>query len=284
MGYFDNEYGKLRKVLLCPPTYFHWEPINEISKKSLESPQNFSHKLAIEQHEELADALGSAGVEVYFAEPSKYHPCMVYTRDFGKNVDEGVLLGRFRVPIRMGEEDLFEKYLTDRGFPIVGQVACGAFEGGDVHFVDRRTMVVGIGARSTMEAVESVRDILGPKGIDVVPVRFDPKYLHLDLLFVVLGEKLCLACPEGLPGDFLDLLKKKGFELIEVPAQDAMELKNNVLAVDKDTILSFADNAEVNKKLKARGFEVLTPHLSMFTMDGGGPRCLTFPLERDEVN
>jgi N-dimethylarginine dimethylaminohydrolase len=283
MGYFDNEYGKLRKVLLCPPKYFRWEAINEVAKKNLEMPQKFSYELALEQHNELADALRTAGVEVYFIEPSEPHHYMVYTRDFGKNVERGVLLGRFRLPVRMGEEDLFEKYLREKGFPIVGKVACGAFEGGDVHFVDRETMAVGVGARSTMEAVESARKILSPEGVDVIPVKFDPKYLHLDLLFVVIAEKLCLACPEGLPEDFLNLLKKKKFELIEVSKEDAMQLKNNVLAIDEKTILSFKENTEVNKKLKAYGFEVLTPHLSMFTMGGGGPRCLTFPLERDDV-
>lgn len=283
MGYMDNEYGKLRKVLLCPPTYFKWEPINEVAKKSLEAPQNFDRDVAVKQHEELIDALKSAGVEVFMIEPSKLHPYMVYTRDFGKNIEDGVLLGRFRLPIRMGEEDLFEEYLKQKGFPIVGQVACGAFEGGDVHFIDAWSMAVGVGARSTVEAVESAREFLTPKGVDVVPVEFDPKYLHLDLLFVVLAEKLCLACPEGLPEKFLDLLKRKAFELIEVSAQDAMELKNNVLAIDKNTILSFAENIEVNRKIEACGFEVLKPHLSMFTMGGGGPRCLTFPLERDAV-
>lgn len=283
MGYLDNEYGRLRKVLLCSPRYFQWEAINEVAKKNLEMTERFSHELAMEQHDELADALRTAGVDVYFIEPSEPHHYMVYTRDFGKNIENGVLLGRFRLPIRMGEEDLFEKYLMDAGFPIAGQVACGAFEGGDIHFVDRETMAVGVGARSTMEAVESARKILGEKDIDVVPVEFDPKYLHLDLLFVKIAEKLCLACPEGLPEDFLDLLKKKKFELIEVPAEDAMQLKNNVLAIDEKRILSFEENTEVNKKLKAHGFEVLTPRLSMFTMGGGGPRCLTFPLERDEV-
>lgn len=284
MPYMDNEYGHLRKILLCKPAFFRWEAINEVAKKNIgENQQSFSYELAQEQHEELASALVTAGVEIFFIEPSKPHHYMVYTRDFGKNVSGGALLGRFRLPVRMGEEDLFEKYLRANGFPIAGQVVCGAFEGGDVHFVDNKTLAVGVGARSTMEAVESAREMLAPEGIELIPVEFDPKYLHLDLLFVMLGEKLCIACPEGLPQDFLQLLGKKRIEIIEVSASDAMELKNNVLAIDGNRVLSFAENAEVNRRIKAHGFEILTPHLSMFTMGGGGPRCLTFPLERDSV-
>lgn len=223
MPYMDNEYGHLRKILLCKPTFFRWEAINEVAKKNIgENQQVFSYDLAQEQHNELVSALRSAGVEVFFIEPSRPHHYMVYTRDFGKNVPGGVLLGRFRLPVRMGEEDLFEKYLSDKGFPIIGQVACGAFEGGDIHFVDNKTLAVGVGARSTLEAVDSATEILAPEGIELFPVHFDAKYLHLDLLFVMLAENLCLACPEGLPQDFLGLLKKKRIEVIEVSASDAM--------------------------------------------------------------
>lgn len=39
--------------------------------------------------------------------------------------------------------------------------------------------------------------------------------------------------------------------MIEVKAKDAMELKNNVLTIDDNIILSFKVNEEINKKLKA---------------------------------
>jgi len=284
MSYRDNEYGKLRKVLLCKPEYFEWEPINEVSKKNLSQQKGkFNYKRAQIEHQELADALRSANVEVYYIAPSKPHHYMVYTRDFGKNTSNGVLFGRFRLPVRMGEEDLFRKYLTQNNFSIMNQVICGSLEGGDIHFIDKNTLAIGMGARSSIEGVNSAREILQPYGISVVPVNFEYKFLHLDLLFVVIAEKLCLVCKEGLPDDFLKLLENKGYNMIEVKTEDAMELKNNVLTIDDNIILSFKENEEINKKLKAYGFEVLTPSLEMFTKGGGGPRCLTFPLERDEV-
>ncbi len=33
-GYVHNATGRLRKVLLCPPDYFSFQPINEITKGS----------------------------------------------------------------------------------------------------------------------------------------------------------------------------------------------------------------------------------------------------------
>jgi hypothetical protein len=35
MTFVSNSTGKLRKVLLCPPTYFSFQPINEITKAAL---------------------------------------------------------------------------------------------------------------------------------------------------------------------------------------------------------------------------------------------------------
>lgn len=282
MGYRDNEYGKLRKILLCKPKYFEWEPINEVAKKNLEEAK-FDYDSAQKEHQEMADALKSAGVEVYYIDPSEPHHYMVYTRDFGKNLDEGIFLGRFRMPVRMGEEDLYEKYLKTQGFSVTGQVSCGSLEGGDIHFIDNNTLVVGVGARSSVEGVKSLGEFLRPKGIDVIAVDFEYKYLHLDLLFVVLAEKLCLVCKEGLTADFLGMLEARKYEMIEVSAKDAMELKNNVLSLGDGKILSFKENSEVNKKLKAHGLEVFDPSLKMFASGGGAPRCLTFPLERDAV-
>ncbi len=282
MGFRDNEYGRLKKILLCKPKYFQWEPINEVAKKNLEQG-NFDYDSAQEEHNEMASALESAGVEVYYIEPSEPHHYMVYTRDFGKNLDGGIYLGRFRMPIRMGEEDLYEQYLKDKGFPIVGKVACGSIEGGDIHFIDENNIAVGVGARSSLEGVESLARFLKPEGIEVHAVDFEYKYLHLDLLFVVLAEKLCLVCKEGLSDDFLGMLKERNYEMIEVSSADAMELKNNVLSLGEDRILSFKENSEVNEKLRALGLEVYDPSLKMFASGGGAPRCLTFPLERDPV-
>jgi len=282
VGYRDNEYGKLRKVLLCKPTYFEWEPINETAKRYLEQSK-FDYNEAQAEHAELADALKSAGVELYFIEPSKPHHYMVYTRDFGKNLDDGIYLGRFRMPVRMGEEDLFENYLKEQGFPVIGQVSCGSLEGGDIHFIDPHTIAVGMGARSSIEGIESLREFVKPQGINVIPVDFEYKYLHLDLLFVAVAERTCVVCKEGLSEEFIKELEARKYEMIEVPAKDAVELKNNVLSLGDGRVLSFKENTEVNQKLRALGFEVFDPSLKMFANGGGAPRCLTFPLERDPV-
>ena len=284
MGYKDNEYGRLRKILLCKPDYFQWEEINEVAKKNLsDNPGTFDPKAAIEQHGELVDALRQADVDVRFITPSKPHHYMVYTRDIGKNVGDGALMGRFRLPVRMGENDLAESWIRMSGFPVYGRIECGSLEGGDIHFIDAHTMCVGVGARSSLEGVAAAQKLMDRFGVRVVPVDFDYKYLHLDLLFVLVAEKVCIACQAGLPDDFKKMMRDRKFDIIDVSEEEAMELKCNVLSLGDGRVLSTKGNDNVNAALKARGFEVYDPNLSMFTLGGGGPRCLTFPLERDQV-
>jgi len=72
-------------------------------------------------------------------------------------------------------------------------------------------------------------------------------------------------------------------KIIETSEEEVVKMKNNGVAIDEKTFLSFKDNERVNSKLESLGFEVLKPDLSILTRGGGGPKCSCFPLERDEV-
>lgn len=276
-----SEYRKLLKVALCKPDYYRWLPINEPAAKVIREGQTFELGEAKKQHQEFSEMLTSAGVDVLTIECRKGRHYQVYTRDIGVSTKKGVLLGRFRESLREGEEDLAEEAFTKEGIPIVGKVMKGSLEGGDIHYVDDETMVIGVGARSTIEGIKEVEEALEGFDLKVIPVEFPEKYLHLDLLFVVIGERICVACIELLPNSFIEILKDRGFTILEVSEEEALELKNNVLSLDEKTVLSFKENMRLNEKMEALGFEVLKPEIHIFTRGGGGPRCLTFPLERD---
>ncbi len=276
-----SEYRKLRKVLLCKPDYYRWLPINEPAAKVMREGQTFELGDAKKQHREFSEALSSAGVEVLYVECRKDRHYQVYTRDVGVPTRRGVLLGRFRESARKGEENFAEEAFIKGGIPIIGRVSEGSLEGGDVHYVDDETLAIGVGARSTLEGIKEAEGTLRGLGLTIIPVEFPEGYLHLDLLFVVIGDRICVACIEMLPPSFLEMLKHKKFTMLEVSKEEAMELKSNVLSLDEKTVLSFRENRRLNDKLEALGFEVLKPEINIFTRGGGGPRCLTFPLERD---
>jgi len=276
-----NSTGVLKKVLLCSPTYYELVPVNEVALKHIDAGDKVDHEVVGKEHAEMADALRSASVEVLWENPHPEHPAQVFTRDFGTNTKMGPLIGKFRYPQRFGDEDFAIAVFEREDIPMVGRVTAGAFEGGDCYYLDDETLVVGIGNRSTPTGVEKARGILAPHGINVLGVEFLAKWNHLDCIFGVLAERLCLAVPEVLPDSFKQMLRDRKFEIIEMTGDDSMKMYPNVVTLGNGRVLSFKQNVELNKKLRSLGIEVLDPSMSQSVKNGGGPHCLTFEVERE---
>ena len=281
MDYVPNSTGRLRKVLLCPPTYFSFQPINEITKGVLARGEAADLAAMAREHAELVDAYRSAGVEVVLAEPQPDLPYMVYARDFGACLAEGVLIGSFKEPVRQGEELIYERKVRELGLPVIGSITRGAFEGGDFWFLDEATAVQGVVARTTWDGVAAARELLEPLGYTVTGVQLASKNLHLDMAFNIVAPQVAVAATEQLPEAFLRQLQKRRFELIEVPSEGVFAHHCNIQALGDGRVLTFAGNTAVNERLKALGLEVVAPEITQLLKGGGGPHCMTFPLLRD---
>jgi N-dimethylarginine dimethylaminohydrolase len=66
-----------------------------------------------------------------------------------------------------------------------------------------------------------------------------------------------------------------------VTYRDTLKLGCNVVALGNDRVLSTAESKELNAKLRALGFTVYDPDVSMFTLGGGGVHCMCQALRRD---
>lgn len=279
--FVPNSTGRLRKVLLCPPRYFDFRPINEITRKVLAGGEHADLEAVKREHEGFAQAYRDAGVEVVMMEPSPDLPYMVYARDFGACLAEGALIGSFREPVRQGEDLRYERKLRELGVPIVGRVERGSFEGGDFWFLDEATVAHGVVARSDWEGVRNAARILEPLGYAVIGVQLASRYLHLDMAFNIVAPGVAVCATEQMPDFFLRMLRKRRFELVEVPGEGVFKHHCNLQCLGEDRVLTFAGNADVNRKLAALGLEVITPELTQILKGGGGPHCMTFPLLRD---
>ena len=60
-----------------------------------------------------------------------------------------------------------------------------------------------------------------------------------------------------------------------------MALGCNVMSLGNDRILSPHESSDLNAKLRALGFEVYDPAMSMYLRAGGGIHCMAQPLRRD---
>ena len=101
------------------------------------------------------------------------------------------------------------------------------------------------------------------------------------MLLAILAPKLAAVCTEYASGGLVRWLRDKGFELLDVPGEDAWKLGVNAMSLGGDRVLTGAAATSLNEQMKARGLELLAPELDMFTLGGGGAHCLGQALRRE---
>lgn len=274
--------GKLKRVLLAKPTYHEILPISDVARDLHDAGVQQQKKEKEQQHAELEDALRQSGADISWVElePEK-RPWQMFTRDFGVNTPNGILVGRFRYVERKGEEIVAKRSLEELGETILPkEITRGAVEGGDCFWMDEETLVIGNGNRSTYSGFEHAKEILADYGKRVFVVEFLSKWNHLDIIFQPVADKLALVCEDAVPDYFIGFLDALGWERIMLPGEYALKCEINVLALGDGKVLSWKGN-RVNEMLKARGLEVYDPWYSHFCAQGGGPHCSTFELERE---
>jgi N-dimethylarginine dimethylaminohydrolase len=277
-----NSTGRLKRVLLGKPTYHRNIPVSDVARDLDDAGVERDHETKVKQHKELEDVFRQLSIDISWValEPEKM-PWQMFTRDFGVNTPQGVLIGRFRYQERKGEEIAARRSLEDFGETLLPkQITRGAAEGGDLFWLDQETLVIGNGNRSTYAGYEQAKEILTPYGQLVFVIEFLSKWNHLDNNFGPVADKLALVNEDALPGYFLGMLDGLGWELIRLPGEYGRTCEINLLALGDDRVLSFRGN-RLNERLRAMGLQVYDPEYSVFVEHGGGIHCSTFELERE---
>ncbi len=276
-----NSHGQLRSVFLCQPIYYELCDFSEMSSQHIQSGLKISRKDVMKQYQEFSDVFEQLNIKIEWQVPKAGHPDQFATRDFGFNTISGVLVGKFRYPDNKGDEDLAYEDLRRLKIPIIGRINRGYLEGGDCWYLDERTMVIGAGNRTNLEGIQEAQVLLKPYGIEVIPVPFERKWNHLDMIFSVIAEKTVMLCQEALPEKFTSYLHKNHYRIITIKPEAVFQGTINLLALGKERVLSFKENKIGNEALGAMGLKVYDPPLEQFLMGGSGPHCLSFELQRD---
>ncbi len=284
----DSEHGGLRDVLLGPADSFYWMEDNaqfsSITRATLESGEKFDPARAMAQHGEMVDAYRSAGVTVHLLEVDEATPYQVYARDSSFMTPYGAVACQLANPRRRGEYASVMRFYASAGIPMYDLVSAGNFEGGDFNIIGPECVLIGYtGFRCEEVAAKQIGGWMEAEGWEVRYAPIDPFYVHIDLMVCMLAEKACAVCMETTDPSIVAWLEGKGIEIVPVSFKDTMTLGCNVMALGNDRVLSTADSTDLNARLRAMGFEVYDPDVSMFTKGGGGVHCMAQPLRRDSV-
>ena len=296
----DNSVGKIRKLLMhCPGEEllqlsdgaYEEEAGARILKDSRGRIRNYfkGHELPDiglmrEQHEKMAEIFRNNGVEVtYLTDPTHFWTNLTFTRDVALMLPKGAVLTRFAMYFHQGDTVLTQKLLADLGIPILGAIqGTGTVEGGSFSMLDPKTAIVGRSVRVNDDGIDQLRRLLSYQGIELIVIDMPAYYIHLDEAFVPVDKDKVLVSTFILPHWFLQLLKERGYQLIETDRDDPM-LTNNCIALEPGRVVFSSKGTATRKNLEKAGIEVLPVDISEINKLGGGIHCSTLPLLRESV-
>ena len=260
----DTQYNELN--------YFG-KPDFEISLKDYDSFKSILHNNGIEIHCLPSDDITSLD-SIY-----THDPCLVS--------NSGVILCSMGKDLRRKEPGMISNYFESLGIPIIGRISSpGKLEGGDIVWIDNRTVAVGVGYRSNFEGIMQLKQILSDDIDEIIPVHL-PHWtgpadcLHLMSNVSPIDENLFLVYSKLLPVSFREYLLSRKIKLIEVPDEEYESMGCNVLAIAPRKVIMIEGNNITKKYLEDEGVEIFTyPGLEISNKGAGGPTCLTRPFLR----
>lgn len=278
-----SETGRLRKVVMCPPAFFEIvEPTNAIQRlyysDGLPKPEPLT---MVQQHRRLVEILREEGVEVELLPLVPSLPYQHATRDVGVVIGDTIILSNLKERTRRLEAQVAEPVLQQYKLRILVPER-GFVEGGDV-IVDHDRLWVGLGARTDEWGAEFLHRTFG-QDYDVIPLRFDPQYTHLDTVLGVLSQGHAILYEPAFEPSSLQRIQEAYPSIISLTDKEQQNAGANMLCLSPDKLISIAENPSVNEQLAQLGFEVVTLPYSEVIKSGGSVRCDTLPVERDPTS
>ena len=279
---------QVRRVLLKHPREAF---IDQATVDRQFSELNYSNtpdfEIACNDYDQFVDLIQSFGAEIHFLPASNTSLDSIYTHDPCIVTNSGAILCNMGKPQRYNESDDIEKYFTSIGIPILGRIeGTGTLEGGDIIWIDERTVAVGEGYRSNMEGIDQFKHLLGDLVDDVIPVAL-PHWtgpedcLHLMSNVSPVDHDLYLVYSRLLSVSFRKYLLERKIKLIEVPEEEYASMGCNVLAMTSRKVIMIEGNPITQNRLENEGVEVHTYDGAEISLKGaGGPTCLTRPILR----
>ena len=279
----------IKKILLKHPSNAFLNQRN-INKQYLElnylAAPNFNS--AISDYEIFVDLLKSFDIEIYFLPKDKSTSLdSIYTHDPCVVSNKGVVICNMGKKARKPETDSMKKFFQSIEVPILGKIQSpGTLEGGDVVWINEKTIAVGEGYRTNKEGIEQLKLLLSDQVETVITVSIPywngpDDCLHLMSNLSPIDHDLYLVYSRLLPVSFIKYLLDQNIELIDVPDDEYESMGCNVLAIAPRKVIMISGNPKTKQLLENKGVEIHTYDGSEISIKGaGGPTCLTRPFLR----
>ena len=211
----------------------------------------------------------------------------IYTHDPLKITKKGAVYFPMGKELRSREYLATKAYLESIGIPTLGEIkAPGKMEGGDVLWIDEKTVAIGRGYRTNDEGIRQFKELTKDvvEEYIIIPMPHGDGVdccLHLMSIISFVDTDKAVVYSKYMPVFFREYLIERGIRLIECSDEEYDYLGSNVLALEPGKCITLAGNPDIVKKMRDAGVEVLTYEGKEVSYKGtGGPTCLTCPLKR----
>lgn len=284
-----SEYGKIKSIFLKQPLAA-WKSQSEVARQW--EKHNYlgepDFQKADAEYSVFEKAITDIGADIsYFNADQSTSMDSVYCRDASITTDFGVILCTMGKSDRSNEPAACLVSYRNNDVPILGQIeAPGTVEGGDVAWIDEKTLAVGRTYRTNESGISQLKALLNPHGVEVKVAEL-PHYkgpsdvFHLMSILSPVDKDLAVVYSPLMPITFREYLLKKGYQLVEVPDEEFESMGCNVLALSPRECLMVDGNPITKQRLEAAGAKVQTyKGAEISVKGGGGPTCLTRPFLR----
>jgi len=258
----------------------HWETLQYLSKPNFNKSQ--------EEYAAFQTFFREKNISTcFFPINKKTKIDSIYCRDASIATDFGIIICNMGKQGRIHEPYAQLEAYKMNNVNILGEIKFpGTLEGGDVAWLDQNTLAVGHTYRTNEEGISQLKELLQPKGIEIIVVEL-PHYkgesdvFHLMSILSPVDKNLAVVYSPLMPIKFRNELLERGFQLVEVPEQEFDSMGCNVLAVAPRDCLMVAGNPITRKLLEDAGASVhIYEGNEISVKGGGGPTCLTRPIDR----
>lgn len=287
----QSEVNRIKSLLLKHPKDAFLSQANiqaQWKELNYTNPPDFDR--AVEEYNEFVRLLEASIPEICFlSEDDRTGLDSIYVHDSLIVTDKGALLCRMGKEKRQGEPLAAEEFLNELEIPILGSITGeGKLEGGDVVWIDERTIAVGLGYRTNEEGIRQLKELTSDSVDEYIIVPLPhwegpEDVMHLMSLVSPVRRDLAVVYPRLLPVPFREWLLRLEIRLLEVPDSEFETMGCNVLAVSPDECIMISGNPQTKRLLEEAGIQVYEYEGEEISRKGaGGPTCLTRPLLREK--